>query len=152
VGGLGHIGSLTLASETMHAGVGPTVANIAIGVLSAVIDNIPLMFAVLTVNPAIDPGQWLLITFTLAVFCDRRLSAPAVLSFRASSVILIEPVERSAGVVKVLDRWLKRLGRIACLVGLHDFRVVEVTFGFGGADAIEKLECRRCGRTAARRA
>jgi hypothetical protein len=113
-------GSLTLASETMHAGVGPTAANIAIGVLSAVIDNIPLMFA--------------------------------VLSFRASSVILIGPIERSVGVVKVLDRWLKRLGRIACLVGLHDFRVVEVTFGFGGADAIEKLECRRCGRTAARRA
>jgi hypothetical protein len=134
----------------MHAGVGPTAANIALGVLSAVIDNIPLMFAVLTVNPAMGTGQCLLIT--LAVFCDRRLSAPAVLSFRASSVILIGPVERSAGVVKVLDRWLKRLGRIACLVGLHDFRVVEVTFGFGGADAIEKLECRRCGRTAARRA
>lgn len=75
-----------------------------------------------------------------------------MLSFRASSVILIGPVERSVGVVKVLDRWLKRLGQIACLVGLHDFRVVEVTFGFGGADAIEKLECRRCGRTAARRA
>jgi len=55
-------------------------------------------------------------------------------------------------VVKVLDRLLKRLGQIACLVGLHDFRVVEVTFGFGGSDAIEKLECRRCGRTAARRA
>ena len=59
---------------------------------------------------------------------------------------------RPAGVVKVLDRLLKRLGQIACLVGLHDFRVVEVTFGFGGSDAIEKLECRRCGRTAARRA
>jgi hypothetical protein len=58
----------------------------------------------------------------------------------------------AGGVVKVLDRWLKTLGRIACLVGLHDFRVVEVTFGFGGSDAIEKLECRRCGRTAARRA
>jgi hypothetical protein len=59
---------------------------------------------------------------------------------------------RPAGVVKVLDRLLKRLGQIACLVGLHDFRVVEVTFGFGGSDAIEKLECRRCGRSAARRA
>jgi Na+/H+ antiporter NhaD/arsenite permease-like protein len=58
-------GSLTLASETMHAGVGPTAASIAIGVLSAVIDNIPLMFAVLTVNPAIGPGQWLLITLAV---------------------------------------------------------------------------------------
>jgi hypothetical protein len=88
-----------------------------------------------------------------ARFCDRRLSALAVLSFRASSVILVGAGRlRPTGVVKVLDRWLKRLGQIACLVGLHDFRVVEVTFGFGGSDAIEKLECRRCGRTAARRA
>ncbi|MGH8584402.1 MAG: hypothetical protein ACREWG_16855 [Gammaproteobacteria bacterium] len=54
--------------------------------------------------------------------------------------------------MKVLDRWLKTLGRIACFMGLHNFRVVEVTFGFGGSDAVEKLECRRCGQTAARRA
>ena len=67
MGGLGHIGYLTLASDTIHAGVGPTAANIAIGVLSAVIDNIPLMFAVLTVNPAMDTGQWLLVTLTAGV-------------------------------------------------------------------------------------
>jgi hypothetical protein len=90
---------------------------------------------------------------SLATILSQTLSAPAVLSFRASSVILVGAGRlRLAGVVKVLDRWLKRLGQIACLVGLHDFRVVEVTFGFGGSDAIEKLECRRCGRTAARRA
>ncbi|MCA1852808.1 MAG: hypothetical protein LC647_10550 [Beggiatoa sp.] len=77
------VASPSFASETMHAGVGPTAANIAIGVLSAVIDNIPLMFAVLTVNPAIDPGQWLLIT--LAVFSalrsDRRAPRLAGLSY-----------------------------------------------------------------------
>ncbi len=54
--------------------------------------------------------------------------------------------------MKVLDKWLKTLGRIACYIGVHDFRVVEVTFGFGGSDAVEKLECRRCGLIAARRA
>ena len=32
--------------------------------LSAVIDNIPLMFAVLTMDPLMSDGQWLLITLT----------------------------------------------------------------------------------------
>lgn len=54
--------------------------------------------------------------------------------------------------MNVLDKWRKTLGQIACFMGLHDFRVIEVVFGFGGSDAIEKLECRRCGVVAARRA
>jgi Na+/H+ antiporter NhaD/arsenite permease-like protein len=38
-----------------------------IGVLSAIVDNIPLMFAVLTMDPAMSDGQWLLITLTTGV-------------------------------------------------------------------------------------
>ena len=45
-------------------GLGPMAANIIIGALSAVIDNIPLMFAVLTMDPTMSEGQWLLITLT----------------------------------------------------------------------------------------
>jgi Na+/H+ antiporter NhaD/arsenite permease-like protein len=67
VGGLGAIGYLTLASSSLHGALGATGANVAIGVLSAVIDNIPLMFAVLTVDPAMDTGQWLLVTLTTGV-------------------------------------------------------------------------------------
>jgi Na+/H+ antiporter NhaD/arsenite permease-like protein len=67
VGGLGVLGYLALASETLYGGVGPTLANIAIGVLSAIIDNIPLMFAVLTMNPDMSHGQWLLVTLTAGV-------------------------------------------------------------------------------------
>ena len=35
-----------------------------IGALSAIVDNIPLMFAVLTMDPQMSDGQWLLITLT----------------------------------------------------------------------------------------
>jgi Na+/H+ antiporter NhaD/arsenite permease-like protein len=67
VGGLGVMGHLALASQWLYAGQGPTIANIAIGALSAIVDNIPLMFAVLTMNPEMDHAQWLLITLTAGV-------------------------------------------------------------------------------------
>ncbi|MGV8950799.1 MAG: sodium:proton antiporter NhaD [Cypionkella sp.] len=64
VGGLGVLGYLTLMSEVLYTGMGPTYANVIIGALSAVVDNIPLMFAVLTMDPSMSDGQWLLITLT----------------------------------------------------------------------------------------
>jgi Na+/H+ antiporter NhaD/arsenite permease-like protein len=67
VGGLGVLGYLTLVNETLYAQWGATVANISIGVLSAIVDNIPLMFAVLTMNPDMPDWQWLLITLTTGV-------------------------------------------------------------------------------------
>ena len=67
VGGLGVLGYLALASGYLYAGLGPTAANIIIGVLSAIVDNIPLMFAVLTMDPNMSEGQWLLITLTCGV-------------------------------------------------------------------------------------
>jgi Na+/H+ antiporter NhaD/arsenite permease-like protein len=67
VGGLGVLGYLALASDALYGGFGPTWANIALGALSAIIDNIPLMFAVLTMDPAMSDGQWLLITLTCGV-------------------------------------------------------------------------------------
>ena len=51
VGGLGFIGYLALASDVMYLQWGPTAANIGVGLISAVVDNIPVMFAVLTMNP-----------------------------------------------------------------------------------------------------
>ena len=38
------------------------------------------------------------------------------------------------------------LGRFLCWLGFHDFRVINVRFGFGGGGNIEQVECRRCGR------
>lgn len=67
VGGLGTLGYLALASESMYVGLGATWANILIGLLSAIVDNIPVMFAVLTMNPDMDLTQWLLVTLTAGV-------------------------------------------------------------------------------------
>lgn len=67
VGGLGFLGYLSMASELMYTQWGPTTANIAVGVLSAIVDNIPVMFAVLTMNPDMSTGQWLLVTMTAGV-------------------------------------------------------------------------------------
>ncbi|GAB4353493.1 MAG: sodium:proton antiporter NhaD [Gammaproteobacteria bacterium] len=67
VGGLGFLGYLTLASELMYSSWGATSANVAVGVLSAVVDNIPVMFAVLTMDPDMATGQWLLVTLTAGV-------------------------------------------------------------------------------------
>ena len=67
VGGLGFMGYLAMASDLMYTQWGATAANISVGVLSAIVDNIPVMFAVLTMNPDMSIGQWLLVTLTAGV-------------------------------------------------------------------------------------
>ena len=67
VGGLGFIGYLARFSEFMYVGLGATTANILVGVLSAIIDNIPVMFAVLSMNPDMPQSEWLLVTLTAGV-------------------------------------------------------------------------------------
>ena len=67
VGGLKAVGALALASDHVYAVWGHTWANVAMGTLSAVVDNIPIMYAVLQMNPPMDHGQWLLITLTAGV-------------------------------------------------------------------------------------
>ncbi|MFI3189035.1 MAG: sodium:proton antiporter NhaD [Methylococcales bacterium] len=67
VGGLGYIGYLELLSAGMYDGLGPTTANILVGIISAIVDNIPVMFAVLNMNVDMDLYQWLLVTLTAGV-------------------------------------------------------------------------------------
>ncbi|VAW65229.1 Na+/H+ antiporter NhaD type [hydrothermal vent metagenome] len=77
VGGLGFIGYLSLASDLMYtewgnamglsAAMSATPANVVVGILSAIVDNIPVMFAVLTMMPDMSVGQWLLVTLTAGV-------------------------------------------------------------------------------------
>ncbi len=68
VGGLGALGYLTELSATIYTPeFGVTLANILVGVFSAVVDNIPVMFAVLSMNPDMSHGQWLLVTLTAGV-------------------------------------------------------------------------------------
>lgn len=67
VGGLGFLGYLELASGLMYSEWGATRANVAVGLLSVIVDNIPVMFAVLTMKPEMSTGQWLLVTLTAGV-------------------------------------------------------------------------------------
>lgn len=67
VGGLGQFGYLAMISAYMYLDLGPTTANVLVGILSAIVDNIPVMFAVLTMDPVMSHGQWLLVTLTAGV-------------------------------------------------------------------------------------
>jgi Na+/H+ antiporter NhaD/arsenite permease-like protein len=67
VAGLGAFGYLAAGSDLMYGQLGPTTANILVGFASAIFDNIPVMFAVLEMNPEMNLGQWLLITLTAGV-------------------------------------------------------------------------------------
>jgi NhaD family Na+/H+ antiporter len=67
VGGLGFMGYLAYVSEAMYTNWEPLYANILVGVLSAIIDNIPVVFAVLSMAPDMDLSQWLLVTMTAGV-------------------------------------------------------------------------------------
>ncbi|WP_245184435.1 sodium:proton antiporter NhaD [Halomonas salinarum] len=67
VGGLGFMGYLGMLSEVLYTQWDATWANVALGLISAVVDNIPVMFAVLTMEPEMSHGHWLLITLTAGV-------------------------------------------------------------------------------------
>lgn len=67
VGGLGFIGYLGMISQIIYGGWGATNANIAVGAISAIVDNIPVMFAVLAMMPDMSVGHWLLVTLTAGV-------------------------------------------------------------------------------------
>lgn len=67
VGGLGFIGYLSNISEVMYTQWDQTWANVFVGIASAIVDNIPVMFAVLSMGPDMSHGQWLLVTLTAGV-------------------------------------------------------------------------------------
>lgn len=67
VGALHAFGFLDVSVNGLYAGLGPTSTNVAIGLASAVFDNIPLMAAILAVSPEMNQAQWLLVTLTTGV-------------------------------------------------------------------------------------
>ena len=68
VGALYFLGWLALASVVYNPDVlGPTISNICVGFLSAIVDNVPVMSAVLKANPTMDLSQWMLVTLTAGV-------------------------------------------------------------------------------------
>jgi len=67
VGGLAFIGYLEIASTIMYGQWGPTTTNVFLGAASAIVDNIPVMFSVLSMQPEMPHFQWLLVTLTCGV-------------------------------------------------------------------------------------
>jgi Na+/H+ antiporter NhaD/arsenite permease-like protein len=64
VGAFQYMGYLTLVNNSLYGTPGNSYANITGGILSAVVDNIPLMYAVPQMDPAMGLDQWLLVTLT----------------------------------------------------------------------------------------
>jgi len=67
VGGINFIGYLGDLSDFLYGQLGATPANVLVGVISALVDNIPVMFAILSMHPEMSTGQWLLVTLTAGV-------------------------------------------------------------------------------------
>ena len=68
VGALYFIGWLALASVVYDPSVlGPTWSNIGVGFLSAIVDNVPVMSAILKANPDMGVDQWMLVTMTAGI-------------------------------------------------------------------------------------
>ena len=66
VGALHFLGYLGLAVK-LYDSLGPTAVNIGIGFLSTIVDNVPVMSAVLKANPDMGMDQWLLVTMTAGI-------------------------------------------------------------------------------------
>ena len=66
VGALHFVGFLEYAAK-LYELFDPMLVNIGVGFLSAIVDNVPVMSAVLKANPSIDHAQWMLVTMTAGI-------------------------------------------------------------------------------------
>jgi Na+/H+ antiporter NhaD/arsenite permease-like protein len=66
VGALHFLGFLEYITE-LYGIIGNTAGNIAVGFLSAIVDNVPVMSAILKADPEMGLDQWLLVTLTAGV-------------------------------------------------------------------------------------
>ncbi|MDP8996511.1 MAG: sodium:proton antiporter NhaD [Pseudomonadota bacterium] len=65
--GLAQFGWLAAANSALYGHFGATTANIIIGPLSALMDNVPLVYGVLQMHPDMAQGQWLLLALAAGV-------------------------------------------------------------------------------------
>lgn len=68
VGALYFVGWLGFAAAVYHPDIlGATWANIGVGFLSAIVDNVPVMSAILKANPDMGVDQWMLVSMTAGI-------------------------------------------------------------------------------------
>lgn len=56
---MAYLGHLDLLARWLYRDLGTTEANVLVGLISAVVDNIPVMYSVL-----VEKAEWLLVTLT----------------------------------------------------------------------------------------
>jgi Na+/H+ antiporter NhaD/arsenite permease-like protein len=66
VGALHFLGFLEYVHD-LYALVGATAANVGVGFLSAIVDNVPVMSAILKSSPSMGTDQWMLVTMTAGI-------------------------------------------------------------------------------------
>jgi len=66
VGALHFLGFLEYIHH-LYDSVGPTASNVGVGFLSAIVDNVPVMSAILKASPQMDIAQWMLVTMTAGI-------------------------------------------------------------------------------------
>jgi len=66
VGALHFMGFLDYIHD-MYSAIGSSTANIAVGFISAIVDNVPVMSAILKASPEMGLDQWLLVTLTAGI-------------------------------------------------------------------------------------
>lgn len=99
VGGLQYIGYLALASHYSYDMLGNTTSNVLVGLVSAIVDNIPVMFAVLRMGPEMGIDQWLLVTFTAGV-------GGSLLSIGSAAGVAVMGVRRDAYTFMTHLKWM----------------------------------------------
>ena len=67
IGGLAALGYLNLLSNTLYGHFGETLTHVLIGLSSALVDNIPVMYAILSIDPDLAKTQWLLVTLCIGI-------------------------------------------------------------------------------------
>ncbi len=66
VGALHYVGFLNYIHD-LYGIVGATASNIGVGFLSAIVDNVPVMSAILKASPEMGADQWMLVTMTAGI-------------------------------------------------------------------------------------
>ncbi len=66
VGALHYLGYLNYIHD-LYGLIGPTASNIGVGFLSAIVDNVPVMSAILKASPEMGLDQWMLVTLTAGI-------------------------------------------------------------------------------------
>ncbi len=134
VGGLTFLGYLELVSTTMYGGYGDSITNIFMGFASAIIDNIPVMFAILSMNPDLDQFQWLLVTLTCGV-------GGSMLSIGSAAGVALMGVARGNYTFFGHLKWAPviLLGYIAA-IAVHFYVNADLEGVYSAADAVTHSE------------